>query len=70
MSLLVVVRHGQASFDAEDYDQLSGRGVDQARLLGAYWAGLKLTFDQVYLGPRRRHQQTLDAVAAVYRERG
>ena len=35
-----------------------------------HWAELKLSFDQVYVGPRRRHQQTVDAVAAVYRERG
>lgn len=70
MSLLFLVRHGQASFHADDYDQLSSRGVEQARQLGLYWAGLKLRFDHVYLGPRRRHRQTLDAVAAVYRERG
>lgn len=70
MSLLFAVRHGQASFHAEDYDQLSARGVEQARLLGIHWAELNLIFDHVYLGPRRRHRQTLDAVAVVYRERG
>lgn len=70
MSLLFLVRHGQASFDAEDYDQLSPRGVEQARQLGVYWAELNLIFDQVYVGPRRRHRQTLEAVAAAYRERG
>jgi broad specificity phosphatase PhoE len=70
MSLLFMVRHGQASFHADDYDQLSTLGVEQARLLGVHWADLKQSFDQVYVGPRRRHQQTLEAVAAVYRERG
>ena len=70
MSLLFLVRHGQASFHADDYDQLSTRGVEQARRLGIHWADLNLIFDQVYVGPRRRHRQTLDAVAAVYRERG
>jgi len=70
MSILFLVRHGQASFDADDYDQLSPRGVEQARQLGAHWAGLDLLFDQVYVGPRRRHRQTLDAVAMMYRERG
>ena len=70
MSLLFLVRHGQASFNAEDYDQLSSRGVEQARQLGIHWAGLNLVFDHVYVGPRRRHRQTVDAVAAVYRERG
>jgi broad specificity phosphatase PhoE len=70
MSLLFLVRHAQASFDSDDYDQLSARGVEQARRLGAHWARLNLVFDHVYVGPRRRHRQTLDAVTAVYRERG
>jgi len=69
MSLLFLVRHGQASFHADDYDQLSDRGVEQARQLGLHWAELGLSFDHVYVGPRRRHRQTLDAVAGVYRER-
>ena len=70
MSLLSLVRHAQASFDRDDYDQLSARGVEQARRVGAHWAELNLIFDHVYVGPRRRHRQTLEAVAAVYRERG
>jgi broad specificity phosphatase PhoE len=70
MSVLFLVRHGQASFDGDDYDQLSARGVEQARRLGAHWAQLNLGFDHVYVGPRRRHRQTLDAVATEYRERG
>ena len=70
MSLLFFVRHGQASFHGDDYDQLSPRGVEQSRQLGLHWAGLNLTFDHVFTGPRRRHRQTLEAVAAVFRERG
>ena len=70
MSLLFLVRHGQASFHGDNYDQLSARGVEQSRRLGVHWADLSLIFDQVYVGPRRRHRQTLEAVAAVYRERG
>ncbi len=70
MSLLFFVRHGQASFNGDDYDQLSARGVEQSRQLGLHWTELKLIFDHVYVGPRRRHHQSLDAVAAVYHERG
>ncbi len=70
MSLLYFVRHGQASFHAADYDQLSPRGVEQSRELALHWAQQKLVFDCAYVGPRRRHQQTHDAVAEVYRERG
>ena len=69
MSLMYLVRHGQASFLGNDYDQLSSLGVEQSRLLGLHWAELDLIFDKVYFGPLRRHRQTMEAVAAVYRER-
>ena len=38
MSVLTLVRHGQASFFAADYDRLSPAGEGQARHLGDYWA--------------------------------
>jgi broad specificity phosphatase PhoE len=66
---MYLVRHSQASLHGNDYDQLSSRGVEQSRLLGLHWAELDLIFDKVYFGPRRRHRQTMEAVAAVYRER-
>ena len=31
MGVLMLVRHGQASFGSEDYDVLSSRGVRQSR---------------------------------------
>jgi broad specificity phosphatase PhoE len=31
---IVLVRHGQASFEGDNYDQLSAIGVQQARILG------------------------------------
>ena len=34
MSLLLLVRHGQASWGAADYDDLSPLGVEQSALLG------------------------------------
>jgi broad specificity phosphatase PhoE len=66
---MYLVRHGQASFHGNDYDRLSALGLEQARLLGVHWAELDLIFDTVYFGPLRRHRQTMEAVAAVYRER-
>ena len=65
-----MVRHGQGSFHDHDYDQLSARGQEQARRLGAHWAGSRVVFDHVFVGPRRRHRQTLDSLAAAYREQG
>jgi broad specificity phosphatase PhoE len=70
MSVLYLVRHGQASAGAGDYDRLSVLGVDQSRALGELWAERELTFDRVFVGPLRRQRQTCDAVAEVYRRRG
>jgi broad specificity phosphatase PhoE len=62
MSTLLVVRHGQASFGAEDYDQLSDLGYEQSERLGAYIADHDRTIDAVYCGPARRHRQTVDGL--------
>ena len=70
MGHLTLVRHGQASFFGADYDQLSEAGLRQSRALGEHWAALDTRFDVVFVGPRRRHRQTLEGVAAAYRERG
>jgi len=70
MSTLCVVRHGQASAHAADYDQLSPLGEEQGRLLGEFWADTDRRFDRIYLGPLKRHRQTLDAVRQVFRRRG
>ena len=60
---MVLVRHAQASLFEADYDQLSQRGQKQACLLGQHFARQGLTFDEVYIGPRRRHVQTANLVA-------
>jgi broad specificity phosphatase PhoE len=70
MSSLVLVRHGQASFGAADYDQLSEVGRAQARLLGQFWVRRGLTFDEVYTGPRTRQRQTAELVGAGYLRAG
>jgi broad specificity phosphatase PhoE len=70
MSVLALVRHGQASFFADDYDQLSPVGEAQARQLGGYWARRGEVFTDVYTGPRRRQQQTAEMVGAQYHRVG
>lgn len=64
MGTLTLVRHGQASFLADDYDQLSPLGATQSERLGAYWAERRQSFDAVYLGSLRRHEQTLQGINA------
>ncbi len=63
MGTLYLVRHGQASFGAADYDQLSARGRQQSERLGAYWRERGLRFDAVLCGTLRRHAQTLEGIA-------
>ena len=70
MSVLTLVRHGQASFFADIYDQLSTLGQRQARLLGDYWVRRKIVFDEVYSGPRARQRQTAELVGAAYTQAG
>ncbi len=61
MSLLLLVRHGQASWGAADYDNLSPLGVEQSALLGKHLASLGIAPSRVWAGGMRRHAQTADA---------
>jgi len=63
MGTLYLVRHGQASFGAPDYDQLSALGRDQSLRLGQYWRGKGLGFNAVLTGTLRRHTQTWNGIA-------
>ncbi|MEZ4371750.1 MAG: histidine phosphatase family protein [Polyangiaceae bacterium] len=67
MSQLLLVRHGQASFLAANYDELSAQGREQSRLLGVHWRSLGLRIDRAICGPRRRQRDTarlcLDALS-------
>ena len=64
MPLLTLVRHGQASFGATDYDQLSPLGQRQCRRLGDYLRTRGRRFDAVITGTLRRQVQSYDAIAA------
>ena len=63
MGTLYLVRHGQASFGAADYDQLSPLGRQQAVRLGEHWRARGMAFDAVLTGTLRRHTQTLEGIA-------
>ena len=67
MGTLYLVRHGQASFGADDYDQLSELGQRQSVRLGQYLRarhGDGLRLDAVLTGTLRRQRQTWDGIAA------
>lgn len=66
MGTLYLVRHGQASFGAVDYDQLSALGVQQCAALGQWFAARGIAFEGVLRGTLRRHEQSLAALAEGY----
>jgi broad specificity phosphatase PhoE len=63
MGTLYLVRHGQASFGAADYDQLSDLGTRQCAALGSWFLARDIKFDGVMRGSLRRHVQSLAAIA-------
>lgn len=63
MGSLYLVRHGQASFGAAEYDQLSALGHRQSVRLGQYWRERGVVFDAVLTGTLKRHTQTLAGIA-------
>ena len=65
MSLITLVRHGQANSAAtteEDYDQLSALGRDQAAHLGQHFMFLNTQFDAIFAGTLNRQQDTAKAL--------
>ena len=60
MSVILLVRHGQASFGKADYDVLSEVGERQSRVLGRSLAARGIEPDLLVTGAMKRHRQTLD----------
>jgi len=58
MGTLYLVRHGQASFGADDYDVLSPLGQQQSLRLGEYFRFKGLIFDAALTGTLKRQLQT------------
>jgi broad specificity phosphatase PhoE len=58
MATIYLVRHGQASFGAENYDKLSALGCRQASVAGEYFRDNGIHFDAVYSGDLSRQRET------------
>ncbi|WP_370306559.1 histidine phosphatase family protein [Sinimarinibacterium flocculans] len=65
MGAILLIRHGQASFGAGDYDQLSDTGFSQSRLLGESLKARAPKIDLVLGGGMRRHRQTAETALAA-----
>jgi broad specificity phosphatase PhoE len=63
MSTIYLVRHGQASFGTDNYDQLSATGREQVRQLGKYFAESGERIDRIYTGALRRQTETAEIIA-------
>jgi broad specificity phosphatase PhoE len=61
---IYLIRHGQASFGADDYDVLSPTGFRQSEILGAHLAQLGLNFDRCISGALFRQRHTAETVIA------
>lgn len=64
MSVLLLVRHGQASFGKRNYDALSDVGHEQARILGAALATRGVRPTRIVTGGMRRHAETAEGILA------
>lgn len=64
MTTIYFVRHGQASFGAENYDKLSPTGELQAQILGRYFKEILKEDPYIIAGSMQRHQQTANLALA------
>lgn len=69
MSTIYLIRHGQAGL-RNNYDELSGVGKAQARLLGEHLSCRGIRFDAIYSGALNRQRQTAGEVIQAYRRAG
>ena len=63
MGSVHLIRHGQASWGAEDYDQLSPLGMQQSTSLGTSWEAFDWAPTTAVAGGMKRHAQT--AIATI-----
>ena len=70
MGLIHMIRHGQASFGAENYDSLSDLGREQAKMLGKSFTRHEKVFNAIYQGTLQRQAQTAREVIDCMNTKG
>ena len=65
---IYLIRHGQASFGADDYDVLSPLGIEQAQQLGDYLVETGVILNACVSGDLRRQKDTALATLARFTE--
>lgn len=61
LRMIYLIRHSQAG-PRGSYDELSSLGIQQAQLLGSYFAQQQMQFDTIYTGTLQRQQHTANIV--------
>ena len=64
MADLLIIRHGQASFGAENYDQLSALGQHQADLTGEFLSQSGVQLSAAFSGDLSRQRETGERILA------
>jgi len=68
MATIYLIRHGQASFGAENYDELSDLGRRQAQVTGEYLRDCGIQLDAAYSGDLSRQRETAQLALASQKE--
>lgn len=63
MVKILLIRHGQASFGKENYDELSDIGHLQSELLGDHLVNDNQVISKVYCGTLQRHVETWQGIS-------
>ncbi len=58
MKTILLARHGQASLGSDNYDKLSELGIQQANILGQFFADNERPVDKIFTGSMVRQQHT------------
>jgi broad specificity phosphatase PhoE len=64
MATIYLIRHGQASFGADDYDKLSPLGCRQAEVAGQYLRDCGVVLDAAFSGDLLRQRETAQLALA------
>ncbi len=66
MSKIYLIRHAQASFLEDDYDNLSNKGILQSEALGTYFVNNNIQFNKIFIGTLKRHKQTFEGFTQAF----
>ncbi len=68
MTTIYFIRHGQTSFGAENYDQLSAIGSIQTQLLADYFMDMEAYFPAIYSGSKKIQIETAKIIESRHKD--